>query len=107
MKRGRPVSKAVSVRRALIELRLLSLLQEVGSTAPLGYIKQLIFEARPTDFSAYLTKMLEILDSGGDTTTADTGLVRVIQDAWNYFPHRSLDGHCPAELVTRERSVLE
>jgi len=23
----------------------------------------------------------------------------VIQDAWNYFPHRSLDGLCPAEVM--------
>jgi hypothetical protein len=23
----------------------------------------------------------------------------VIRDAWNYFPHRSLEGRCPAELL--------
>jgi hypothetical protein len=23
----------------------------------------------------------------------------VIQDAWNYFPHRFLNGRCPAEVM--------
>ena len=25
--------------------------------------------------------------------------MQVIQDAWNYFPHRCLDGKSPAELM--------
>jgi hypothetical protein len=31
----------------------------------------------------------------------DTGdaMLQVIQDAWNYFPHRALGGRCPAEIM--------
>jgi hypothetical protein len=40
--------------------------------------------------------MLAALDC--DVDDIDERELRIIQDAWNYFPHRFLNGRCPAEV---------
>jgi hypothetical protein len=36
---------------------------------------------------------------GGTDDASVADIISVIQDAWNYLPHRSLDGRSPADLM--------
>jgi hypothetical protein len=87
----------VRTRRALTESRLARLLKEAGSTANFRVICNLVFEYHPTDFQAYLAQLFALFDSLPNRTDIDT-LLPVIQDAWNYFPHRALGGKSPVEI---------
>jgi len=75
---------------------LKKLLLKYGSSVPFESIRDLIFEATPADNSPYLRATLAALDC--DVDDIDERELRIIQDAWNYFPHRFLNGRCPAEV---------
>jgi hypothetical protein len=47
--------------------------------------------------------MLALFRSAGHLADEDA-VAAVIQDAWNYFPHRSLKGRCPAEVMADLRN---
>jgi hypothetical protein len=82
--------------RTLTEQRLSALLIRAGRPATLDGIKAIIFDEGHSKLSAYITKMLELLKSRDNDIDM---ILPVLQDAWNYFPHRSLDGHSPAERL--------
>ena len=84
--------------RKVVESRLENLLQAAPSPQSLDKVLLLIFESEHTDFRSYLSGMAVALNCGwiGDL---DDAAMEVMQDAWNYFPHRSLGGRCPAELI--------
>jgi hypothetical protein len=67
------------------------------SEATVSDIKRLIFEhdgrANPSECFADMTELFRADEDDLDS------LPPVIQDAWNYFPHRSLGGRCPAEVM--------
>jgi hypothetical protein len=94
----------ISSFRTLTEMRLSALLKRAGSAERLEAIKRLIFEESQDGLSPYVTKMLRLFESAdvdGDI------VLPVLQDAWNYFPHRSLNGQSPAErlLALQTRDV--
>ncbi len=81
--------------RAALSDHISILLGRYGSTATPNDIKALIFGQdhtnRPSQWVADLVVIFK-------APSEDIGsLLPVIQDAWNYFPHRSLGGRCPAE----------
>ena len=82
--------------RVLTELRLSELLLRSKSTATLADVQSLIFDEL-NKFAVYLSRLLALFDSADNGVNIDT-LLPVIQDAWNYFPHRSLEGRSPAEV---------
>jgi hypothetical protein len=90
-------SKQLESHRVLTELRLSELLLRSKSTVTLEDIQTLIFD-ETGKLTLYLPQLLAFFDSGADGTDIDT-LLPVIQDAWNYFPHRSLNGRSPAEVL--------
>jgi hypothetical protein len=90
----------IRARRALTETRLSDLLKEAGSTANFRVIGNLIFDYYPKTFEAYLTQLFALFDSMPNPIATDT-LLPVLQAAWNYFPHRTLNGHCPAEIFLK------
>jgi IS30 family transposase len=45
--------------------------------------------------------MLSAIDRE-DIDRIDDEEIQVIQDAWNYFPHRALGGKCPAEIMAEQ-----
>jgi hypothetical protein len=90
-----------SGQHAVIEAHLASLLQQAGSTATIDDIKNMIFDAGLTGFREYVADMLGLFESPGSIVDIDAA-IPVIQDAWNYFPHRSLRGQCPADLLEEE-----
>jgi hypothetical protein len=92
---GRDMAHVVAYR-SLTEERLSALLIRAGRPATLDGIKTIIFDEGHANLSAYVTKMLDLFkssDIGIDT------ILPALQDAWNYFPHRSLDGQSPAERL--------
>jgi hypothetical protein len=63
-------------------------------------ISHLVFDYHPRSFETYITQLFALFDLLPNRIETDT-LLPVIQDAWNYFPHRSLDGQCPAEVFLK------
>jgi hypothetical protein len=90
----------VTARRTLTESRLSQLLKEAGSTAHFYAISNLVFEYHPRSFETYLAQLFSLFNSLPNPIDTDI-LLPVMQDAWNYFPHRSLDGKCPIELFLK------
>jgi len=89
-------SKQLDSHRILTELRLSELLLRSKSGVTLDNVQSLIFD-ESDKFAVYLPRLLAFFDSADNGINIDT-LLPVIQDAWNYFPHRSLDGRSPAEV---------
>ena len=87
----------IQINRGLVEIRLSALLAEAGSTLTVEDYKRAIFDGpNKTEFRTYLLEALDVF--GTDIESVSEEIVSVIQDAWNYFPQRSLGGKCPAEL---------
>jgi hypothetical protein len=83
--------------RTILSARMLYLLVSFESEATVEDIKQLILEhdgkAHPSECFVDLIDLFRAEKADVDF------LLPVIQDAWNYFPHRSLGGRCPAEVM--------
>ena len=84
--------KQILIKRKEIELELEKLLDEYDSDFDLQYIKDIIYNEQDTD---EMTKIISIFDDG-DLMKLDS-VLDIINDAWNYFPHKVLKGLCPAE----------
>jgi hypothetical protein len=91
-------SKQLESRRVLTEARLSHLLLEVDSTVTLDMVRFLIFDCHHTRFNTYLSQLL-VLFSPLPNHIDENTLITVLQDAWNCFPHRSLNGRSPAEVL--------
>jgi hypothetical protein len=102
-KRG---SRIIETYRMLTEERLLHLLQGAKSHKTLDDVSNLIFEGEATDFRLYLTAMLATFNCT-DLDDLDETVLQVIQDAWNYFPHRCLNGRCPAEIMMQNTRKIK
>jgi hypothetical protein len=61
-------------------------------------VMALAFECDGAAAKTFLEVMLTFLER--DVGTLERELLYLIEDAWDYFPHRCLQGHCPAELGT-------
>jgi Ran GTPase-activating protein (RanGAP) involved in mRNA processing and transport len=85
--------KEIFARRQEIEQELADLLEVTGSDFTLDHIKDVIYnEEEQDDF----TRVVAMFDRGGDASELEN-VLDLVTDAWNYFPHKSLDGLSPAE----------
>jgi hypothetical protein len=92
---------AIIGHRALTEARLAALLKHAGSAATVEEIKNIILnETSDKPASAYFANLVSLFDAPEGTMDLDA-VLQVVEDAWNYFPHRSLSGQCPAELFAQ------
>jgi len=83
--------------RMQLTYRISALLAQFGSPVTVPDIERLIFEEDPLRHpSEYFADLLALFKA--DDADLDD-LLPVVQDAWNYLPHRSLDGRCPAEVI--------
>ena len=83
--------------RKLLSARILYLLVTFDSEATVDDVAQLVFEHDWTTHpSECFADLIPLFRAGEDDLNS---LLPVIQDAWNYFPHRSLCGRCPAEVM--------
>jgi len=93
--------------REAIERGLQRLIDKCGVTdMTVEMIKNWIYEESGppvTSFKNFQRLCLDKFESKGGRDTEIFS--RIIKDAWNYFPHKKLDGKCPYELVLEARSM--
>ena len=84
-------------RRGEIEKELLDMLKETESNFSLENIKKIIYNEKGQDD---LTDITAMFDTGQDRAKLKN-VLKIINDAWNYFPHKSLGGISPTEKVLK------
>ncbi|OGE79744.1 MAG: hypothetical protein A2660_02005 [Candidatus Doudnabacteria bacterium RIFCSPHIGHO2_01_FULL_45_18] len=82
-------------RRKEIEQELLELVQQTGSDFGFDDVKQIIYDEEDQDD---LMKIVAMFDLGGDASGLEN-ILELANDAWNYFPHKALNGLSPAEMA--------
>ncbi len=87
--------ESIAKRRKEIERAILNLLEKFESDFTLEEIKQVIYnEKNDNEFS----KIISIFDKGQDSEKLKE-ILQLLNDAWNYFPHKCLGGLCPTEKM--------
>jgi hypothetical protein len=79
------------------EMELQRQLKNTDSFLNVEKVRALVFESDASMARTFLSTMLTAFDC--DIETLDLELLYLIQDAWDCFPHRHLQGRCPAELM--------
>ncbi len=82
-------------RRKEIEQELMEMLKETESDFSLQNVKDVIFHEEDNDD---MMKVVAMFDRGGDTSEL-SNILELVSDAWNYFPHKILNGLSPAEKL--------
>ena len=82
-------------RRKEIEQELMDMLKKTKSPFSLEHIKDIIFYEEDNDD---MQKVIAIFDRGGDTSEL-SNILELASDAWNYFPHKIINGLSPAEKL--------
>lgn len=91
----RPIPPEISIKRKEIEEELDSMLKETGSIFSLQDVKDAIFHEEDNDD---MMRVVAMFDRGGDTTEL-SNILELVTNAWNYFPHKGLNGLSPAEKI--------
>lgn len=88
----------ISKRRKEIENEFSGMLKEMESPFTIDHIKDIIYHEEDQDD---LMKIISMFNNGlGDTSDLEN-ILDLTNDAWNYFPHKSLNGLCPMEMILR------
>ena len=82
-------------RRKEIEQELVEMLRETKSPFSLEHIKDIIFYEEDNDD---MQKVIAIFDRGGGISEL-SNILELVSDAWNYFPHKAINGLSPAEKL--------
>lgn len=82
-------------RRKEIEQELVGMLKETESDFTLDHVRDVIFHEEDNDD---MMKAVAMFDRGGDASEL-SNVLELVTDAWNYFPHKILDGISPAEKL--------
>ncbi len=86
-------------KREEIGKELLDLLKNSNSDFNLEDIKEVIYnEKGDNEFS----KIISIFDHGQDLNELNN-VLQLLNDAWNYFPHKALKGLCPMEKLLEDQ----
>ena len=84
-------------RRKEIEQELVDMLKETESDFSLQHVKDAIFYEEDSDD---MMKVVAMFDRGGDASELEN-VLELVSDAWNYFPHKALNGLSPAEKLLK------
>lgn len=95
--RGEHSLEPIKAARKRTEIELHHQLQCANSFLDVQKVMALVFEMDSSGLRTFLAAMLTAFTC--DIDDADEDTVQVIQDSWNYFPHRSFNGRCPAEVM--------
>ncbi len=93
--------KEILKRRDEIAKKLSKILEEINSPFTLEHIKDIIYYEKDSDD---LTKVVSMFNKGKSIEEANQTL-KIINDAWNYFPHKSLNGLCPMEKILESQRI--
>ena len=82
-------------KRKEIEQELLDMLKETKSDFGLDDIKEIIYNEDGQDS---LTDIIAMFDTGQGAAELQN-VLELVNDAWNYFPHKVIGGLSPAEKL--------
>src|SRR3990167_10362989 len=82
-------------RQKEIEQELMDMLKETESDFTLDHIRDAIYNEEDNDD---MMKVVAMFDRGGDASEF-SNVLELVTDAWNYFPHKILNGLCPMDKV--------
>lgn len=82
-------------RRKELKNELVDMLKETKSDFTLDYILDAIYNEEDNDD---MMKVVAMFDRGGGISELEN-ILELVNDAWNYFPHKTLNGLSPAEKV--------
>jgi|SRR5665213_173424 len=90
----------VANHRKMAEVRLRRLLQRAGFGMPdeVEMIQSVVLDYHHTRFNTFFSQMTAMFASAPAAVDKDA-LFLVMADVWNYFPHVSLSGKSPAEIM--------
>jgi hypothetical protein len=90
----------VANHRKMTEVRLRRLLQRAGFGLPdeVEMIQSIVWHYHHTRFNTFFSQMTSMFASAPAAVDKDA-LILVMADVWNYFPHVSLRGQSPAEIM--------
>jgi len=91
----RPIPYEIFIKRREVEHELTEMLRETKSDFELDDIKCAIYNEEETDD---LMKVVAMFDRGGDVSEL-SDILELVNDAWNYFPHKVLGGLSPSEKL--------
>jgi hypothetical protein len=95
LERTRPIPIDIFMKRKEIERELVEMLEETESDFDLEDIKEVIYDEEDHDD---LVRIIAMFDNGQGLIEMEN-ILDAINDAWNYFPHKILDGLSPAEKI--------
>lgn len=93
-------SAVILARREEIERELSALVKKTKSDISLEEIQDIIY--KETDFDD-LNDIIRMFDMGSPYELQNA--IELVNDAWNFFPHRVLNGLCPAEVVGQNKQT--
>jgi len=90
----KPTKQEILKERREIERYIVALLRKVKSDFTLEDVKNAIYNETEQDD---LTHIIAMFDTGvGDELS---NILDIVTDAWNYFPHKTLGGKSPEEML--------
>ena len=89
-------------KRKEIEKELLDMLKETKSDFGLDHIKEIIYNEDGQDS---LTDIIAMFDTVQGAAKLQN-VLELVNDAWNYFPHKVLGGISPAEKLLDYRGKI-
>jgi hypothetical protein len=96
------LTEDIAIHRKMTEVRLQRLLQRAQIDSPfhssLDMILWVALDYHHTRFNTFFSQMTAMFASAPAAVDKDA-LFLVMVDVWHYFPHNSLGGKCPAEIV--------
>jgi hypothetical protein len=96
LERTRSIPIDIFIKRKEIERELIEMLEETESDFDLEDIKEIIYDEEDHDD---LVRIIAMFDNGQGLIEMEN-ILETINDAWNYFPHKLLDGLSPAEKIS-------
>ena len=91
-------SKEIADRRKEVEADLLDLIKKTGADCTVWDVLQMVYdEQNQSDMHG----ILRLFDNGDQQVLAEA--LETVSDAWNYFPHRMLNGLSPQEVSKHQK----
>lgn len=104
LEQTRPIPDEILEKRREIENKLTAILKESDSDFDLVDVKDVIYNANG---QSSLTDLIKMFDNGQDLIGIEN-VLRLVNEAWNYFPHKTLHGLSPAEkFLEYQKSQLK
>ncbi len=92
------LTEEVAIHRKMTEVRLLRLLQGAQIDSSIDMVQWLVLNYHHTRFNTFYTQMTAMFASAPAAVDKDA-LFLVMADVWHYFPHTSLNGKSPVEIL--------